>query len=67
MKIESGKKYDFTLKPSTLIGWTVVSENDKGFVISKTSYFKCAKGKPYHHESFLSKKRIMKVIPNDEP
>lgn len=57
--MEIGKKYDITLKPATLRGWRIIRETKKCFAIEKTSYFKCAKGRPYHHSTYLPKKSII--------
>lgn len=57
--IETGKTYDITLKPTTLQGWKIIGETKKCYVIEKTSYFKCAKGRPYNHHSKISKKSII--------
>jgi len=65
--VEVGQTYDFTLKPATLRGWTVVKETKKGFVIEKTSYFKCAHGEPYKHRSWLGKKSIAAAVGVKKP
>lgn len=60
-----GKKYDITLNPTTLRGWTVVRETEKCYVIEKNSYWDCAKGKTYHG-THLPKKSILGTVELEE-
>ena len=59
--LKIGEKYDITLKSPILKGWTVLKETKNSYIIEKTSFFKCAKGKPYYHKSCLSKKNIIGI------
>lgn len=56
-----GKKYDITIVPCVLRGWSIVEETNNHYVIKKTSYFKCANGKPHHHNAKIPKSRIMNI------